>query len=196
MKIQELLDRIANQDIVAVSYARTDEGKVSGVMVRNDSEQPLFGMVIDGWECASLGWLPPGKEQDCLSLPAEGKTDIEALQLGWIHQELPLLGRTASPGALPVPWREDKRKFVVKLIILALINEARGLGSAQYAWAALMPGSAVDRQRGLKSDLRPYEPRVLLLVGDELLFRPGEPVRERRALTCIILELPSPVESA
>ena len=105
-------------------------------------------------------------------------------------------GFRTYPGALPVPWREDKRKFVVKLIILALINEARGLGSAQNARAALMQGSAVDRQRGLKSDLRPYEPRVLLLVGDELLFRPGEPVRERRALTCIILELPSPVESA
>lgn len=195
-------DRIANQEIVAVKYARSDGGKVSGVLVKNDGGQPLFGMVIDGWECASLGWLRPGEERDCLSLLETGKTDLETLQLSWLHQELPLLG--SGRPELPVPWMDDRRKNVVKLIVLGLINEARGLGSTGYAWQALMPAvtpavisgsAAANRQRGLKEDLRPYEPRLLLLVGDEPLFQPGERVTERRALTCIVLELPSLAES-
>lgn len=190
-------DRIASQEIVAVSYTRSGEDKISGVTVRNDGGQPLFGMVIDGWECASLGWLRPGEERDCLSVLETEKTDLEALQLSWLHQELPLL--RSGPPELPVGWMEDRRRNVLKLIVLGLINEARGLGSTGYAWQALMPAApgnaAANRQRGLKEDLRPYEPRMLLLVGDEPLFQPGERVTERRALTCIILELPSLVES-
>ncbi len=187
-------DRIESQELVAVRFARTDDGRVSAVLVRNDGERPLFGMVIDGWECASLGWLPPGNERDCLSIPADSRMDLDALQLAWMHQALPFL---SAGSGFPVRWMEDSRKDIVKPIILGLIHEARGLGSSTYAWQALMPGNpAANRQSGLKEELRRHEPRILLLVGDEPVFQPGEPVPERRALTCIVLELPSAAESA